>query len=249
MSAPQQQGSYIDLKNCTIYLEDGYSKTAAVNLMAGYMAGASAIVVDGLAASTILPVGARVTFAGHATTYYIASTIETGGVTTTINLDTPLTDPVTDNEVITVGPQVLEIKVGDGNLSYSETKNREYKLNRGKIDKVRNGDEAPVEVTTTFAWTYIKAYTSDTIPSVEDVLKNRGPAASWISTGQGCDPFSVNLVIKNAPTACVGETHPVETITFPEFRYEKLDHDAKAGTVNMSGKCNATEPTVVRSAA
>lgn len=248
MGAPAQQGSYIDLKNCTIRLEDGYSKTGAVNLMAGYMIGASSIVVDGLPALTVLPVGIRVRFAGDTTDYYIASTIETAGLTTTIVLDTPLVAAAADNVVITFGPNVLELKVGDGTLTYSETKNREYKLNRGRIDKVRNGDEAPLEVNTTFAWTHITAHSSETIPSVEDVLKKRGVAASWVSTGQDCDPFAVNLVIKNAPVGCTGETYPVETITFPQFRYEKLDHDAKAGTVSCSGKCNATEPTVVRSA-
>jgi hypothetical protein len=247
MAGPnKQQGSYIDLKNCTILLEDGYLKTGAVNLMAGYMIGATSIVVDGLPALTVLPVGARVTFAGDTEEYYIASTIETSNLTTTIVLDHGLVAALVDNVVMTVGPQCLEIKLGDGTLTYSETKNREYKLNRGIIDKVRNGDQAPMDVATTFAWTHITSHSSETIPSVEDCLKNRGLAATWVSTGQGCDPFAVNLVIKNSPLVCVGETHTIEKVVFPEFRYEKLDHDAKAGTVSLSGKCNATEPTVTR---
>jgi hypothetical protein len=245
MSMPQQQGSYIDLKNCTIYIEDGYLKTGAVNLMAGYMIGATSIVVDGFTGQ--LPVGALVKFTGDTEEYYIASTVETSTNTTTIVLDHGLKAAVADNVVVTVGPQRLEVKVGDGTLTYNETKNREYKLNRGRIDKVRNGDEAPLEVNMTLAWTHIKAHTSESIPSVEDCLKQRGVAAGWVSTGQGCDPYAVNLVIKNAPTACVGETYPNETVTFPEFRYEKLAHDAKAGTVSCDGKCNATEPIVVRS--
>ncbi len=250
MAGPnKQQGSYIDLKNCTILIEDGYSKAAAVNLMAGYTIGSTSIVIDGLPALTVLPVGARVKFTGDDEDYYIASTVETSGLTTTIVLDHGLVDALVDNQVIAVGPQCLELKLGDGTLTYSETKNREYKLNRGIIDKVRNGDQAPMDVSTTFAWTHITSHSSETIPSVEDCLKNRGLAAAWVSTGQGCDPFAVNLVIRNAPTACVGETYPIEKIVFPEFRYEKLDHDAKAGTVSLSGKCNATEPTVTRSAA
>lgn len=249
MSAPQQQGSYIDLKNCNIFLEDGYSQVGAVNLMAGYMVGATSIVIDGLPALTVIPVGVRVIFTGSLAEYYVTSTIETSGLTTTIVLDRGLVAAEADNVVITFGPHVLEIKVGDGTLTYSETHNREYKLNRGRLDKVRDGDQAPMEVNTTFAWTYIKAYTSAGIPQVEDVLKNRGEASTWVSTGQGCDPFSVSLVIVNGPTACVGETFPREKISFPEFRYEKLDHDAKAGTIAMSGKCNALEPVVTRLAA
>lgn len=242
----QQHGSYIDLKNCTIFLEDGFSATGAVNNASGYTIGATSVVVDGF--TGILPVGNNVTFQGDATEYTITSTVETTGNTTTINITPALTTALTDNQVVTVGPNRLEIKVGDGTLTYSETKNREYKLNRGKLDKVRNGDEAPLEVSLTLAWTYIKSATGEP-PSPEECLKNSGNASTWVSTGQGCDPFAVNLVIKNAPTACVGETNPVETITFPEFRYEKLDHDAKAGTIATSGKCNALVPTIVRSAA
>lgn len=247
MARPSQQGSYIDLKNCIIVIEDGYTETGAVNLMAGYMAGATSIVVDGI--TGIVPVGAKVQFAGHTTEYYVVSTIETSDNTTTLVLDQGLTTTLADNVVVTVGPNSLEIKLGDGTMTYSETKNREYKLNRGIIDKVRNGDEAPLEMSTTFAWTYITAHSSEDIPTVEDALKRRGPAAAWVSTGEGCDPYAVNIKVKNDPDACTGEDYPVEIITFPEFRYEKLDHDAKAGTVNMSGKCNATEPTVERFAA
>lgn len=242
----QQQGSYIDLKNCTIYIQDASSYIGAVNHSGGYAAAATTAVVDGFTGQ--VPAGNTFVFAGHATIYTVVSTIETSGATTSITFTPGLTTLVADNEVITVGPNQLEIKVGDGTLTYTETKNREYKLNRGIIDKVRNGDQAPMEVAMTLAWTYITANTGAVIPTVEDFLKRRGPAAAYISTGQGCDPFAVNLIIRNAPTACVGEAYPVETITFPEFRYEKLAHDAKAGTISCDGKCNATEPTVVRSA-
>ena len=40
----------------------------------------------------------------------------------------------------------LEIKVGEGNLTYSEKVNREYTLNRGILDKVRDGDQTPMDV-------------------------------------------------------------------------------------------------------
>jgi hypothetical protein len=249
MAAPLQQGSYVDLKNCQIFLEDGYNVVGAVNLMAGYMAGATSIVIDGIPADTIIPVGVRVKFTGSDAEYYVTSTIETTGTTTTIVLDRGLVATVADNVVITFGPQVLEIKVGDGTLTYSETKNREYKMNRGRLDRVRDGDEAPMEISTTFAWTYIKAYSTDAIPQPEDCLKQRGVAAGWVSTGEACDPYSVNLVVLNTPTSCVGVTNPREKIVFPEFRYEKLDHDVKAGTISLSGKSNALEPIVTRLAA
>lgn len=246
MPMNKQTGTYIDLKNCTIYVQDGYTMPGAVNLMAGYMPGATSIVIDGIVSMTVLAPGLQVTFAGDTNLYYIASTVETSGTTTTVVLDVPLVLAVTDNQVITFGPHSLQFKVGDGTLTYSESVNREYKLDRGLLDEVRNGDQAPMDLSTTFAWTHITSHSSETIPSIEDVLKNIGLASTWVSTGKGCEPFSVDLLIQNSPKACVGEVHPIEIIRFPQFRYEKLDHDAKAGTIACSGKCNALTPTVTR---
>lgn len=242
----QQEGSYIDLKETTIFLEDGYSLTGAVNNTSGYAKGATTVAVDGFPALTVLEAGLPVVFTGDTTRYSIVSTVEGSGTTTSIVITPALKAALVDNQVITFGPHSLEIKVGDGNLTYNESKPREYKLNRGKIDKVRDGDEVPMEVSTTFAWTNISSATGATAPSVEEFLKRKGPAAAYTSTGESCDPYAVNLVIVKSPTACAGVTYPVEKIVFPEFRYEGLQHDAKAGTVQMSGKCNATEPTITR---
>ena len=45
-----------------------------------------------------------------------------------------------------------------------------------------------------------------------------------------------------------GITNPIETITFPQFRAENIAFDTSAGTINVTGKCNVTAPTSVRSA-
>lgn len=240
-----QTGSYIDMKNMLFILEDGYTDTLAVNLKAGYAKGDSSIAVDGFTGE--IETGLKLTFASHATIYYIASHTEASGDTTNIVISPVLTAAVADDEVITVGPHQLQIKIGDGNLTYNETQAREYKLNRGIIDAVRNGDQAPLDLSTTFAWTYItNTYSGSEIPSVEDFLKRRGPAAAYVSTGQNCDPYCVDLLCVNSPPTCSGVDSPVEIIRFEEFRYESLQHDAKAGTVAMSGKCNQTQPTVTR---
>ena len=142
----------------------------------------------------------------------------------------------------------IEIKIGEGNLTFSEKINREYTLNRGTLDEVRNGDEVPMDVSFDILWDYIKgSSTTGEDPSVEDALKQRGNAAAWESTDSDtCRPYAVDIVIvyTPSPSAC-GDS---ETITFPDFRYESLDHDLRGGTASCSGKCNATEPTVVRAA-
>ena len=140
----------------------------------------------------------------------------------------------------------LEVKIGEGNLTYTEAKTIEYTLDRGTIDEVREGDQVPMDVRMDFVWEYLKGPSgSGTTPTVEDALKQRGPAAAWVSTdADTCRPYAVDLEILYEPVpASCGDR---ETITLPDFRYESLDHDLRAGTVACAGRCNAVEAAVVR---
>lgn len=140
-------------------------------------------------------------------------------------------------------PNSLNIKVGDGQLKYTETQNRDYIKDRGKLYQVRNGDEEPVDVSLEFLWEFLYADTA-LPPSVEDVLKQRGQAATWVTTDTDtCAPYCVDLIIDNAPP-CAGTK--TEVIKLRLFRWEKLDHDAKAGHVSVTGKCNITGATITR---
>ena len=143
------------------------------------------------------------------------------------------------------GSESLEVKVGEGNLTYSESRNIQYTLDRGKLDEVREGDEVPMDVKLDFTWEYLRG--SGSTPSVEEALKNIGIADSWVSSDtDACRPYAVDIEVLYQPTpASCGDQ---ELITLVDFRYEKLDHDMKAGTVSVSGKCNVTQATVVRSA-
>lgn len=144
------------------------------------------------------------------------------------------------------GSEVLEVKIGEGNLTYSEKKARVYYRDRGKLDTVRDGDEEPVDVSLSFTWEFLKAATGDAAPTIEDALKKRGLAASWVSSDDdACNPYSVDIEIKyNPPCAAIKN----EVYLLSDFRYEQLDHDTKAGTVSVTGKCNITEATVTRTA-
>jgi hypothetical protein len=139
----------------------------------------------------------------------------------------------------------LEVLVGEGNLSYSESKPRQYIKDRGRLSNVRDGDEEPVELNMSFTWEWLRSHGGEET-TVEEALKQVGAAADWVTTGaDACEPYCVDIVLENE-----GGCDAVldEVITFSEFRYEKLDHDAKAGTVTVSGKCNEVMPTVVRTA-
>lgn len=145
------------------------------------------------------------------------------------------------------GGKSLEVKIGEGNLTYSESRNIQYTLDRGKLDEVREGDEVPMDVTLAFTWEYLRGSPSSSgaTPSVEEALKKIGNAADWVSSDTDeCRPYAVDIEVVNAPQpAACGDK---ETITLVDFRYEKLDHDMKAGTVSVTGKCNVTQATVVR---
>lgn len=236
-------GAYIDLKNVEFILEDGYvGDPGAVNNGAGYAIGASTIVVDAIV--TPMVAGDEFTFASHDTIYTATGT----PTTTSLSFTPALTHAILDNEVITVLPHRLIVKIGEGNLTYSEKKTREFKKDRGKLDQVRNGDEMEMDVNFQFAWTYLSSSSGSVVPSVEEFLKQKGPAVNYKSTGGACEPYSVNILIRNSgdPSTCSAIDEQIEEIRLPRFYYEDLAHDAKAGTIAATGKCNATEAQITR---
>jgi hypothetical protein len=140
--------------------------------------------------------------------------------------------------------KTLEIKIGDGNITWAEKRNMEYTLDRGQLDTVREGDEVPVDVKIDLVYEFLTAATGDTVPTPEDVLKHRGPASTWISSSSDpCEPFAIDVEVVYTP-ACGGEDP--ETVLIQDYRWEQLDHDPKAGTLSTSGKANVKEATVTR---
>lgn len=142
-------------------------------------------------------------------------------------------------------PNEVEIKIGEGNMSWTERVEREYELDRGSLDTVRNGDETPMEVNFDFKWEFIKAKDTDSLPTIEEALKQTGKASGWATTSSdACEPYSVDLEIENDPDCSPEEK---ETLTFADFRYEELGHDLQNASISCSGRCNAVKPTSVRS--
>ena len=141
----------------------------------------------------------------------------------------------------------LEVKVGDGTIDYSEAQEREYLLDRGKLDVVRDGDDTPLEVSMAFTWEYLRSVTGEDI-TPEEALKRVGRASEWESTDSDpCQPYAVDIVIVHDPE-CPTYTQPLETYTFSKFRWESLSHSFNDASVDVSGKCNTKAPTVARSA-
>ena len=186
----------------------------------------------------------------------------TGGAQTNVNVtETTKGVSATSTTAITVTPGLvvatgaggsvtfsgrkLEIKIGEGNLNFTENKPREYIRNRGLLDTVRNADEETMDISFDFTWEFVSAVTSSGLPTIKEAIKHSGEASTWVSTSSdACEPADcVNIEIFYDP-ACGGAN--TELIELKEFRYETLEHNLRDSTISCTGKCNQTEATESR---
>jgi len=168
-----------------------------------------------------------------------------GGITWELTF-TPALDggdlPI-NNDVITFLPIQIEVKIGEGNLTYTENKEYEYLTDRGNLDTVREGNEVPMDVVMDFVYEFVRTGTGELVTPV-DALKGIGGASDWTSSSSDpCEPYSVDIVILHDPPCGTAEN---ETTTFPEFRHDTLEFDLNAATISSTGRCNVTEPEIVR---
>jgi len=215
-----------------------------LNTTGVYPAGTSVLLIAGL--TTALSNGMQFTVGGDPTTYKILSHTETLGVTTSVTCTPALVQAGASGEAVTFGPHVLHVKVGEGTLDYTEKKEIVYVKDRGRLDTVREGEDVPVEVKLQFTWEFVTAVSGSGTPTIEDALKRRGEASSWVtSSTDPCEPFCVDLEVEYVPPCSSVQR---EVISFKTFRYEDLAHDIKNAMVSMSGKANVTQPDVLRAA-
>jgi hypothetical protein len=237
----------IELRDATIRIRDGLSGTAAIN-DASIMAGDSGLTVNTVVLNTAdtdqIPIGARFTIAGETGLPIHTVLTRVGNPTTSITFSPVLAAGVVDLAVITFLPQQIEIKIGDGNLTYTEAKEYEYLLDRGNLDTVREGDEQPLEVNLEFVYEFVRTGTNELITPV-DALKGIGGAVEWVSSSDDpCEPYCVDLIIEHAPPCGTAQD---ETTVFPEFRRDSLEFDLSAATIAVTGRSNVSEATITRS--
>jgi len=237
----------IDLRHAIIRIKDGYAGPSQagglVNNMAGYMAGVSTITVDGFVGT--VAVGDTFTVATDSTNtvYTVTSQTATLGNTTSIVFTPVLGDAITDDAAITILPHSIEINIGDGNLTYDEKRNMKYIRNRNVLDTVRLDQDEPMEVKLDALWEFIRADSGEP-PTIEDALKQRGQASTWVTSAEDtCEPYAVDVEIEYDPP-CSDQKREIVLLT--DFRYESFSHDLKMGVFAVTGKCNVTEATVSR---
>lgn len=200
--------------------------------------------------TTVIPVGARFTIAGeavatvHVVTGRTPSTFPATAATTAIVFSPALgaaTTSYATGAVLTFAPQEVEVKVGEGDLKWTEADQYTYDLDRGLLDTVRKGDDQPMDLSLNFTFDQIKSGTGEVITPIE-ALKGNGNASEWVtSSADPCEPYSVDLLVEDVRPC--GSTNSRDYL-FPDFRSEKRDYDIKNAAIAVSGKCNALEPTI-----
>jgi len=241
----------IQLRDTTVYLEDGLSGTAANNLIAN----AGDLDIDLLTVvlnstdTDLVPVGARFTIAGetgspvHTVT---ARTPTSAGPTTNIVFTPALaTGGVADTAVVTFTAQRLTVKIGEGDLTWTESREMIYDRDRDLLDTVRLGQEQPVSVELNFTFEYVTTESGQLITPV-DALKQIGEATEWVSSSSDlCEPYAVDIyVIHDVPCG----TDQDQDFRFADFRWESLDYSIQDATIAVSGQCNIANVTTTRAA-
>lgn len=243
----------IELRDATIRIKDGLSGTGAINEPStAPVATDTSFDIDTVVLNTTdtdqVPVGARFTVAGETdatAVHTVTARTPTTGTTTNITFTPALgAGTYVDGGVVTFLPQQIEVKVGDGNLTWTINKEYEYLLDRGNLDTVREGDQQPMDVTLDSVYEQITTGTSETITPY-DAMNGVGDAAEWVSASSDlCEPYAVDIeVFHEQPCGSAQD----ETTILPDFRYDTLEVDIDAATISFTGRCNAVSPTVTRS--
>lgn len=241
----------IQLRDTHIYIQDGLAGTAAINDV-GTVPASTDIDIDTVVlntdVTTMVPIGARFTVAsetGSPIHTVTARTPTDSGPTTNITFTPALGAGAADEAVITFLPQRIEIKIGEGDMSWTESRELIYDLDRDQLDTVRLGQEQPVSVDLAFTFEYVTTQSGQPITPV-DAIKRLGEASEWVSSSSDlCEPYSVDLyVIHDVPC---GTDHD-QSFLFADFRWEELDYSMQDASITVSGQCNITDVVTVRAA-
>jgi len=240
----------LELRDCDVIFQDGLAGTAALTV-APPVATDTDTDIDTVVLNTVVPnlvpLGARFTVAGETVPQIHTVTARTpasAGPTTNVVFAPVLgAGTYVENGVVTFLPQQLDIKVGDGNITYTEHKTHDYLLDRGDLDTVREGNQVPMDVKLECVYEHITQGTSEPV-SPMDALKGTGGAVEWVSaSADPCEPYAIDVIVLHTPPCGTSQN---ERTTFPDFRADTKEVDFQKATIAVTGKCNVTEPTVER---
>ena len=242
-----------ELRHCTIEVQDGLAGTATS--AAAPVAAATSLSPTLTALNTIvvdqIPVGARFTIAGETLVSGVAPihsvltrTPAIGGTTTAFTFSPALgAGTYVTNELITFLPQLISIKLGEGDVKWTEKNEYTYDLDRGNLDGVRRANDVPMDVSFNFIFDHVRSSSGEAILPFE-AITGLGAASEWVTSSiDKCEPYAVDIIVIDNPPCNVLQR---ETLTFTDFRSESREASFKDASISISGRCNSRTPIVVR---
>lgn len=161
----------------------------------------------------------------------------------------------------------MALKFGDGSMNWTINKNYQPMMNRGRLDDIRRGDDALLDVTFDGKYTFaLSNYAGDGSGPEENYTlheilegveygiqdhgepKFQGTRESWLAD-YGCPPYCCELELHNNPALdCPDTTAIGEAKLFRYFRATSIQVSYDTGMCNVSGQCHILRPMVMRCA-
>jgi hypothetical protein len=238
-------GASVDDKNWDTIVVDGASLTG-VTVSSGTTLGLQSVSLN-TADTDRAPVGGRFTIATETGTpihTITARVLDENNVSLAVTFTTAIASAVSDSDVITFLPQRITVSIGEGDLTWNESREMLYDLDRDQLDTVRLGAETPLEIDLAFTFEYVTTESGQAITPV-DAIKQTGEASEWVSSATDqCEPYAVDIYVVH----CVPcGTDQDQDFLFQDFRWESLDYSIQDASIAVSGRCNVTDATTTRS--
>lgn len=141
--------------------------------------------------------------------------------------------------------QFVEVNMGDGNISWDETRELEYLKDRGNLDSVEETEENPISVDMSFRWTEFKSTGGVVTPYEAITVTGQAVTDGWITTDtkDACAPISIDIVVDFTPN-CAAEQKEIYRLR--AFRYESISPSGSDRQITCSGSCNYRHVEVTR---
>lgn len=144
-------------------------------------------------------------------------------------------------------PAYVEVRVGEGNITWSEKRTIEYTLDRGKLEFVdetsggaaREGDDQPVDVSFDIMWDWY-AGAEDPYHVLKGIPSDDLTTINSAHDADPCAPHAVHIEIVYEPDCAEGNEEIVHYV-LPYFRYEQLNWDVGSGQLSCSGTCQTKD--------
>ena len=147
------------------------------------------------------------------------------------------------NAAITFKSQEVYVKIGEGNLTYTEHRDYQYLLDRGYLDTVREPKDVPMDVKVDAVYEHVASRSGELVTPVE-ALDGAGNASEWVSSSPDqCEPYCIDLEVDYEPPCAPSQA---ELSVFPMFRAETREMNFNAATINLTGKCFVKTPIITR---